>query len=135
MPENNGVQSWLSKLGESYSQIKFGPGVVGKTSYATIALFILWAIVLIRLSGNAWLDIVLLFGAIVATCIYIWWVRKTQAFAENNPELALLEGAQFVEYQKWQAQAKGLPLLPASPPVIDPNAPALIGQVSQEPDK
>lgn len=103
------------KLGESYRGIKLGKGVVGKTSYATLALLGLWAIVVIRLSENLWFDLALIGCGVLSTCIYIWWVRKTQKFATDNPALAMLEGAEFVEYQKWEAQIKGLPPLKSQP--------------------
>lgn len=115
----------VRKLAESYRGIKFGRGVVGKTSHATIALFGIWAIVLFRLSDSVLLDAMLLGGGIISTCIYCWWVRKTQDFATTNPGLAMLEGAEFIEYQKWEAEIKGQPT-PKSPLIPNPHAtPAL----------
>jgi hypothetical protein len=101
---------WLKKLGETYSQVRFGPGVVGKTSRPMLALLGVWAIVLFRLSENVWLDSALLVGGVLATLIYQWWVSKTHAFAESHPDLALLEGAELVEYQRWEAAINGVPV-------------------------
>jgi hypothetical protein len=105
---------------ESARGVKFAKGVVGKTNQATLALFGLWALILWRLSSDWLLDVCLLFAGGVATAVYCWWVHKTQKFAKENPAQALLEGAQFVEYQKWEAAVKGLPRL-ASEVVPDPN--------------
>src|SRR5205807_2057693 len=112
----------LKELSEKYSQIKLGSGVVGKTGRATLALFFLWAIILWRLSGSAWLDIALLAGGCATTAVYVWWVRKSHDFADKNPGAALLEGAELIEYQKWDAEVKGR-LLPRG--VLIPNPDAL----------
>ncbi len=39
----------------------------------------------------------------------------------------MLEGAEFIEYQKWEAEAKGLPA-PKGPPIPDPHVPRVIDQ-------
>jgi hypothetical protein len=44
---------------------------------------------------------------LLAAGVFVWWVRRTHAFAERNPALALLEGSQLVEYQRFVAQPKG----------------------------
>ena len=107
--QNQDPVQLLKTLAEQGRSIKFAPGVVGKTGYATVALFGLWGIILFRISENAWLNVTLLIGGFVATGIYCWWVRSTQKFAADNPGLAMLEGAQLIEYQKWEAEIKGLP--------------------------
>ena len=116
MPQENGVPAWVSKLGESYSQIQFGPGVVGKTSRATLALLAVWGVILFRLSTDLGMNTFLVGGGLIATMIYKWWVDKSHTFAEKHPDLALMEGAQLIEYRKFEAQAKGLP--PGSANVI-----------------
>ena len=111
--------SALRRLSEKYQQIKLGPGVVGKTGRVAIALCIVWAIVVWRLSGTL-ADIGLLLGACIITGFCIWWVNKTHKFAEEHPDTALLEGAQLLEYQKWEAEVRGLPAL-KSPKIPDPH--------------
>ena len=123
MPLPEDPTELLRRLSESYRGIKFGRGVVGKTSYATLALFGLWGIILFRLNDAAlWLDGLLLAAGVIVTAVYFWWVRATQRFAKENPSLALLEGTEFVEYEKWEAEIKGGPK-PTLPMV--PNPPAL----------
>ena len=119
--ENKDPLDMVKKLAETYQGIKFGRGLVGKTSHAMIALFGIWAIVLFRLTTDIWLDIALVGGGCVATGVYVWWVRRTQAFAAENPGLALLEGAEFVEYQKWEAEVKGGRPLPKGPLIPNPH--------------
>jgi hypothetical protein len=97
---------WVRKLSESYGRIKFGRGVVGKTSYAMIALLIVWGVVIWKMSGN-WFDLFPLFGGCIATGVFVWWTRSTQDFAQRNEAQAMLEGAEFLEYRKFEAEAKG----------------------------
>lgn len=109
------------QLAESYRGIKFGRGVVGKTSHATLAIFGVWALVLFRLSAESPIfDACLVAGGVIVTAVYIWWVNRTHRFAKENPGLAMLEGAHFVEYQKWEAEIKGLPI-PKSPLIPNPD--------------
>jgi hypothetical protein len=105
----------IKKLTESYRQVRFGRGVVGKTGHAMIAVIALWIMIAWRWSGNLWADGGLAIVGIAATAAFIWWVRSTQQFAEKNPAQALLEGAELLEYQKFEAQAKGMPSLGSSP--------------------
>ena len=96
----------IKKLSESYRQIRFGRGVVGKTAHAMIALLAVWLLVVWRWSGS-WTDAGLFLIGLAATAVFIWWTRSTQDFAERNPAQALLEGAELLEYQKFEAEAKG----------------------------
>ena len=111
----------VRQLAESYKGIKFGQGVVGKTSYATITLIGLWTVVVFRLSDNLWLNAALFGAGLMATGIYFWWVKKTQNFAEKNPGLAILEGAELIEYQKWDAEIKGIGVIDRGNLIDDPH--------------
>ncbi len=135
MPNGKDPSEFINKLAESYRQVRFARGVVGKTSYVTGGLLALWGIIFWRLTGNLWPDLALFGGGLVVTGIYCWWVKGTQEFAKENPELALLEGAELLEYQKFEAQAKGILLIASSPPIIDPAAPTPIISSPQGPDK
>jgi hypothetical protein len=99
----------IKRLAESFRQVKFGSGVVGKTSHAMLVVVGVWAIVAWRVSANIVQDAALLGAAGAVTGLYVWWTRRTQAFAEKNPGLALLEGAHLLEYQRFLAEARGLP--------------------------
>lgn len=105
------------RLSESFREVKFGGGVVGKTAYTTLGVIGLWAIVLFRLSETSpwWFNGGLLAAGVVGTWFGWWWVTRTQKFARENPALALLEGTQLLEYQRFEAEAKGM--LPRPGPV------------------
>ena len=114
--------AWVAKLTEAYGRIKFPRGVVGKTSHAMIALLILWAIIAVRLSSNSLADPLLVVG-LIATAVFIWWTRSTQRFAERNPGQAMLDGAEFLDYYKFDVQTKGLPPAGHAPLITDPGKP------------
>src|SRR3712207_2125779 len=49
--------------------------------------------------------------ALVPTGAAVWWIKNMQNFAERNPAQAMLEGAEFMEFKRFEAQAKGVPSL------------------------
>jgi len=87
--------------------VRFGRGVVAKTGYAMIFVLAVWAIVVGRIGPSWTQDAFLIFGGLVATTVAVWWIWATLRFAERNPAQALLEGAEFIEYRKWEVEAKG----------------------------
>jgi hypothetical protein len=107
MSDSNDPLEIVRRLAESFRQIKFGAGVVGKTSRVMLGLVGVWVVVVWRLSNDLLLDGALILAGCLVTAICVWWTRRTHAFAERNPGLALLEGAHLLEYQRFLAQAKG----------------------------
>jgi hypothetical protein len=115
--------AWLKKLTESYSQIRLGKGVVGKTGQAMLMLLGVWGVIAWRWTDSLVTDSGLLLGGVAASSVFIWWVRSTQRFAHENPAQAMLDGAEFLEYHKFEAQVKGLPPISGSILVNDPKNP------------
>jgi hypothetical protein len=113
----------LKRLSEGYRSVRLARGVVGKTGHAMIALLGVWGIIVWQLGDNSLRNVSLIFAGVVATLIFWWWTRSTQDFAQRNPAQALLDGAELLEYQKFEAQMKGLPSLPPSPSISDPLKP------------
>lgn len=110
----------IRRVAEAGMGIRFGRGVVAKTGYAIIVVLGIWLAIVFRLGASLTLNLFLIGVGLVATCLGIWWVRATQSFAERNPAQAMLDGAEFLEYQRFEAQVKGdAPLavrgLPAGP--------------------
>ena len=101
--------AWLGRLTETHRRIRLARGVVGKTGHCMLAVITVWAVIFWRLGVDVFMDGALLTGGVIVTGGFGLWVRSTQRFAERNPDLALLEGAEFLEYQRIQAAAKGLP--------------------------
>ena len=97
----------IKDLAERHSQIKLGAGVMGKTGTVLLALVPVWMIVLARLGENIYLNISLIATGLAITGVAVWWIRRLLKYAEKNPGAALLEGADFVAYERWQAEVKG----------------------------
>jgi hypothetical protein len=124
----------VRKLTEAYGRFRFGRGVVGKTGHAMIAILIVWGLVVWRLSGT-WTDIFTISAGLIATVTFAWWTKSTQSFAERNPAQAMLEGAEFLEYHKFEVQAKGLPPATSSKLISDPTNPPPVVAVDESPDR
>jgi hypothetical protein len=111
----------LKHLSETYRSVRLGRGVVGKTGQAMLGLLGIWAIVVWQLSDSVTRDIALVAAAIIATGAFWWWTKSTQQFAKENPARVLLEGAELLEYQKFEAQIKGFSSIPESSRISDPS--------------
>ena len=120
-------EDFLRRVVEAGRNVKFGRGVVGKTSHAVIGLIGLWLIIVVRLGTNLTADAVLLGAGCIITGMVAWWIKATQRFAADNPAQAMLEGAELIEYQRVEAEAKGG--FRSSGPLIAEDAPVrLLGQ-------
>ncbi len=129
------VSELLEKLGISGHHLKnakLGPGVVGRNSS------IAWAFEIVMLAGvvaSAFMHSTTMLGLSLSGAIVVAIVIAISNvyFGNKNPAAALLEGAQFLEYQHLQmTAAKGVPVIEASPPV--PPAKALNDPQSGTPE-
>lgn len=108
----------LANALESSRTVKLGRGVVSKTGYVAALVIAVWFAIAWRWSGNWPADAGLLFLGMASTGFGAWYIRATQSFAEKNPAQALLEGAEFLEWTRMEAAAKGLPPV-ANPLMLD----------------
>jgi hypothetical protein len=113
----------LTRIGETFSGVKFGRGVVAKTGHAMIGLLIVWCVVAWRWTDNLAADGGLLLVGTIASCVFLRWMSSTQAFAERNPAQAMLDGAEFLEYRKFEEQAKGQGAVAVTALTSDPQQP------------
>jgi hypothetical protein len=88
-----------------------------------LALLGVWAVIIWQWTDNVTRDAGLLIAGLIVTGVFMWWVRTTQSFAERNPAQAILDGAQFIEYKKFEAQVKGLPPGTGTVLTSDPHQP------------
>jgi hypothetical protein len=98
---------FLRQFVEAGRNVKFGRGVVGKTNQAALGLIGLWLAIVLKVNNSLALDAVLVGCGILGTGAVIWWIVATQKFAAENPAQAMLEGAELIEYQKFEASIKG----------------------------
>jgi hypothetical protein len=97
----------LAKAIESARNVKFGRGVVGKTGHVVLGLVAMWLVICLRLGENWMLDAGLIAAGLIGTALGVWWISAIKRFAERNPALALLEGAELVEYHRLEVTAQG----------------------------
>lgn len=99
----------ITRALEHARNVRLGRGVVSKTSYVAAVPLVVWAFVVWRWSDNLAMDGGLLFIGLIATAFALWFIRSTRAFAERNPALALLEGAELIEWRKMEVAAQNIP--------------------------
>lgn len=106
---SEGPDEILMKAVDSARNVKFGRGVVSKTSFVAALVPALWLTIALRLTGSLVADGALMTAGIVATVFAVWYVRASHSFAEKNPAQALLEGAEFLEYTRIGAATREVP--------------------------
>lgn len=83
--------------------VKFGNGVLGKSAVALAILLAAIVIAVFRLHSDSAIVGALLLGGLV----FGGWFVCVLKFASDHPDVALLEGAEWTTYQRFQAAAKG----------------------------
>jgi hypothetical protein len=114
-------QGWpFSKPLEFLHKVKYG-GVVGKKTVITVVALIVLAIAILAMWGKV--EPVLLIVAVVLIILFGAF-RSIDASVKAHPELALMDGSEWVAYKKAEMAAKHITILPAiAEPVPDPGAP------------
>lgn len=93
-----------------FSKIRLGKGVVGKTS--SLAAFGVVGFVLISVTfilfDHPWIAAGIAGCIPLSLLIYMW---KAFSYAEKNPGIALLEGADLISYSNMQLGAKDISII------------------------
>ena len=110
---HEGPDAILAKAVESSQNVKFGKGVVSKTTYVAALVIATWIVIAWRWSADLMADGGLLIAGLAATAFGAWYIKSSQNFAERNPAQAMLDGAEFLEWSRLEAAAKGIPSLPS----------------------
>ena len=85
---------------------------MSKTTYVAGLVVAGWIAIILRLGDNLYINGGLLISGLAASFFAFWYIKSSQDFAQRNPGQALLDGAEFLEWTRLEAAAKGLP----SPP-------------------
>jgi hypothetical protein len=120
MADESNPFSYLKEIGAAF---KLGSGVLGKSAIAFGILVIVGGIAVYRLKSDAAIigALVVLLGA------FFLWFFPVLRFVEKHPEAALLESAEWMEYHRFQAAAKGyLPTAADKIPTLPPGNERLI---------
>jgi hypothetical protein len=93
---------------EGLDRIRLARGVVGKSSYVAGAAMLVFAVLAMRVSGVG------LFAALIGATVvlFICYLIGILWFATKNPGLALLEGAELIQWRQMDMGVKGTPTLP-----------------------
>lgn len=101
--------------------MKLPGGIVGKTCYVLMAVCGALAAIVASIRTEA-----IGFAAIVALLVLvIWGLRRAFQYADANPDVALMEGAEIIAYRRLQLAQKGVGNLPDAPPVSPEGAETL----------
>jgi hypothetical protein len=100
MPDDTNPINYLKEIGAAF---KLGSGVLGKSAIALGLLMVVGGIAVFRLKSDS--SILLALIAILGA--FFLWFFPVIRFVEKHPEAALLESADWMEYHRFQATAKG----------------------------
>jgi hypothetical protein len=100
MPDELGPIGYLKEIGAAF---KLGSGVLGKSAIAIGILMLVGGVAVYRLKSDS-----AILGAlgIIAVAFFLWFFPVIR-FVEKHPDAALLEGAEWTGYHRFQAAAKG----------------------------
>ena len=102
----NQVLELLGVKTEGLDRIRLARGVVGKTSYVALAAIFGLAVIAWRLTSD---ERALLFIAVLIGFIFFAFFVGILRFAKHNPGLALLEGAELLQWRQMEISAKEMP--------------------------
>jgi hypothetical protein len=102
----------------SLDRIRLARGVVGKASYVAVAA-------VLALGGIAWRlrdPIYLLVAAVLIVLVFAIYFSGTLWFANRHPGVALLEGAELIQWRQMDIAAKTISSI-ENKPISEPNTP------------
>lgn len=102
---------YAKEIGEGF---KLGSGVLGKSAIAVGILMVVGGIAVYRLHSDKAILVALLMLAV----IFLAWFFPVMRFVDKHPDAALLEGAEWTGWQRFQASAKGFLSDPSSTTII-----------------
>jgi hypothetical protein len=102
---------------EGMARVRLGRGVVGNTTYASIAFFGAFVAVVVALRNTP-------IFAIAAVCVllvaYVIYLLGTYLFADKHPDRAMLGDSEWLQFQQMHYAALGVANVPASRAGPDP---------------
>ena len=93
----------LKHFSEAGGAFKFGRGVLGKSA-VLIGIFLSIVVVAVyRLSS----DMAIIGALLLAAVVFFVWFFYVLKFSKAHPDVALLEGAEWTGWKRFEAKAKG----------------------------
>jgi hypothetical protein len=106
----NPVRETLEQAGINAStldRIRLARGVVGKTSYVAGAAILALAVVAWGLRDPSYL----IADAVLVVILFVVYFIGTLWFANRHPGVALLEGAELIQWRQLELAAKSMPVI------------------------
>jgi hypothetical protein len=97
--ESNPILSYLKEIGGVF---KLGSGVLGKSAIVIGILMVAIIAAVWRLHS----DPAIVGTIIIGGGLFYLWFRRVLEFASKHPDLALLEGAEWTGWKRFEAEAK-----------------------------
>lgn len=117
----------IGKMIKNVSQIKLKGGVFEKASRVIIIVSVcIFGIA--ALLGNIWVSCGAIGLIFIFAFVMLWRLIN---FANNNPQAALLEGAEFLVHQQIEMAAKGIGEFPQVPDSLTEETPIVIDDTTQ----
>lgn len=116
MPDVRKIIEGMGLNAESFDRIRLARGVVGKASYAAAAAILALAAVALQTSN------IIILGAVIAAVVILFlaYLFGVLWFAARNPGVALLEGAELIQWRQMDVGMKGETSLPTGPNIEPP---------------
>jgi hypothetical protein len=116
MPTEEIIERIAQSAGGAF---RFGKGIVSRSSVVLLVFMIAVALTVLGLPG-LWK----LAGLGIGGAVYLIWYFASLRFTKEHPDLALLDGAEWSAWKKFEASAKGVPALGDASPITNPQLPA-----------
>jgi hypothetical protein len=113
----------FSKPLEFLHKVKYG-GAVGKKTVITVVALIVLAIGIVSIAALRGSVVSILLLAMLAVGVFVWALASIDRTLVKHPELALLDGTEFVALRKAEmAAAKNMKVVDITPAIPDPTRP------------
>ncbi|MFA6151245.1 MAG: hypothetical protein WC716_07995 [Chitinophagaceae bacterium] len=117
----------FSKLIQNVSKVKLQGGIFAKASIVLIIVSICIASIA-ALAGNIWVSCGAIGVIFILTFVILWRLIN---FANNNPQAAILEGAEFLVHEQIKLAAKGVGSFPSLTSNLTEETPIIIDEAIQ----
>lgn len=131
--QKRSISDYLPK-GFTVGSVRFGPGVVGRTTTAMVVVALVFGVIAYKTSS----DDALLTVAVILAVLFVLFVIAAYGFGLKNPDAAVMEGTQLSDVRKLAMTLGGqamkeVPNVPATS-IIDV-APEKVALPESQPDK
>lgn len=112
----------LGKIAESAGgAFRFGRGIVSRSSVVVLVFMV--AVVVAEYGLRD--DYLRLAALGMAAVVFFVWHFASLRFTAKHPDIALLDGAEWTAWKRWEMTAKGLPAPPSGPAISNPDLPLI----------